>query len=87
MIRMMAPRCSERRNAPSFRVLLCRSHEGHGCGRSWTANGEQELADFLAERDAHESICLGPVFAAQLRAAAANPSGLRAPRASSYPVR
>lgn len=60
MIRLLAPRCAERHNAPSFRVLLCRAHPGQAwCGRSWTANGETRVIEALAERNTHEAQCLG----------------------------
>jgi hypothetical protein len=61
MIRMLAPRCPDRRNRPSFRVLICRA-EG-ACLKSWTANGLPELNRMLAEREAHESLCSTGVFA------------------------
>lgn len=68
MIRLLAPRCAERRDAPSFRVLLCRAHPGQAwCGKSWTANGEARVIEALAERETHEGECLGGDITQALR--------------------
>ncbi|CCB73303.1 protein of unknown function [Streptantibioticus cattleyicolor NRRL 8057 = DSM 46488] len=73
MIYFLAPRCSHRRNRPTFRALLCRAcpEAGGWCGRGWVANSAQELAEHWTVRDAHEALCMGPGTAAYLRTAVA----------------
>lgn len=64
MIRLLAPRCAHRTNAPSFRVLLCRAHPGQAwCGRLWTANGHAQLREAAHGRQAHETLCETGVLA------------------------
>lgn len=82
MIRMIAPRCEHRRNQPSFRVLLCRAHDGQGCGRAWTANGRAELIELMAQRESHEALCETGMF----EGLPPNRPLLAAPRPALYPV-
>ena len=80
MIPGLAPRRPEQRNRPSFRVLLCRSGEGRGCGKVWTANGEQQLRELLAQREIHESLCATGVFAGTAPATGSTAATHGAPR-------
>lgn len=58
VIRLLAPRCAHRANAPSFRALLCRAHPGQAwCGRLWTANGLRQLQEAAEGRQVHEALC------------------------------
>lgn len=60
MLPRLARRCPERTAATGWRYLTCHANpEQRWCGRQWITHGPQQLADAIAEREAHQAICLG----------------------------